>query len=108
MTGNKTGDLKVEVKEDRALEVFRQIVKLEKQCSCMKPPVSNPHAVYYVVPCKPCQRRWDACYKLGQELKLGPYEWPFVVGPKDNVNPSNQWQRDARARYIEFQNALSQ
>jgi hypothetical protein len=100
MTG-KTGDLKVEVKEDRALKLFRQIVKFERQCRCLK-------TSGVAVPCPACHKRWDLCYKLGWELKLGPYEWPFVVGPKDSVNPNNQWQRDARARYIDFQNALSQ
>jgi hypothetical protein len=86
---------------DKVLKLFRAITKLEQQCRCLK-------TSGVAVPCPACHKRWNACYKLGRELKLGPYEWPYLIGPKDRVDPSNPWQREAQARYRDFQNALGQ
>ena len=101
----KTGDLKAEVKEDRALKLFKKIVRLEGQCCC-KHPDPMPDEVYWMRPCKFCQLRWDLCGKLGTELKRGPWEFPFVLGPKDTVDPTNQRQLDARKRYLALSEQL--
>ena len=81
----------------KALALFREMVKLESQCTCTDDTDEDF--------CAACCARWDLGKVLFDELKLKPWQFPAVEIPGTppawpKGSPANRECQEAQRRYV--------